>query len=107
MEKLPPNMRLIISRAIDQPEWDLDVLLEAFDSEFEARERCESIETNPSDSFTLKRPFSSQANKGKDVPTGATLTNQSEHPISCTFCKQSPKRKLWYSYRYQREKKSI
>ena len=89
MEKLPPNMRLIISRAIDQPEWDLDVLLKAFDSEIEARERCESIGTNPSDSFTPKRPFSSQANKGKDVPTGATLTNQSEHPISCTFCKQS------------------
>ena len=40
MEKLPPNMRLIISRAIDQPEWDLDVLLKAFDSEIEARERC-------------------------------------------------------------------
>ena len=89
MEKLPPNMRLIISRAIDQPEWDLDVLLKAFDSEIEARERCESIGTNPSDSFTPKRPFSSQANKGKDVPTGATITNQSEHPISCTFCKQS------------------
>ncbi|XP_044183283.1 uncharacterized protein LOC122963962 [Acropora millepora] len=89
VEKLPPNTRLIISRAIDQPEWDLDVLLKAFDSEIEARERCESIGTNPSDSFTPKRPFSSQANKGKDVPTGATLTNQSEHPISCTFCKQS------------------
>ena len=87
MEKLPPNMRLIISRAIDQPEWDLDVLLKAFDSEIEARERCESIGTNPWDSF--KKPFSRQANKGKDVPTGATLTNQSEHPISCTFCKQS------------------
>ncbi|KAK2546895.1 hypothetical protein P5673_033374 [Acropora cervicornis] len=89
MEKLPPNMRLIISRAIDQPEWDFDVLLKAFDSEIEARERCESVGTNPSDSFTPKRPFSSQANKGKDVPTGATLTYQSEHPISCTFCKQS------------------
>ena len=89
MEKLPSNMRLIISRAIDQPEWDLDVPLKAFDSEIEARERCEPIGTNPSESFTPNRPFSSQANKGKDVPTGATLTNQSEHPISCTFCKQS------------------
>ena len=77
MEKLPPNMRLIISRAIDQPEWDLDVLLKAFDSEIEAKERCEPIGTNPSDSFTPNRPFSRQANKVKDVPTGATLTNQS------------------------------
>lgn len=89
MEKLPPNMRLIISRAIDQPEWDLDVVLKAFDSEIEARERCEPIGTNPSDSFTPKKPLSSQTNKGKDAPTGATLTNQSEPPVSCTFCKQS------------------
>ena len=89
MEKLPPNMRLTISRAINRPEWDLNVMLKAFDSEIKARERCESIGTNPLDSFTPKRPFSSQANKGKHVPTGATLTNRSEHPISCTFCKQS------------------
>ncbi|KAK2560784.1 hypothetical protein P5673_016575 [Acropora cervicornis] len=79
MKKLPPNMRLIISRAIDQPAWDLDVLLKAFDSEIEARERCEPIGTNPSDSFTPKRPFSSQANKddfngGKDsVPEAFQL----------------------------------
>ena len=89
MEKLSPSMRLIISRAIDQPEWDLDILLKAFDSEIEARERCEPIGTNPSDFFTPKRPFPSQTNKGKEVPTGATLTNQSEQPVSCTFCKQS------------------
>ena len=89
MEKLPPSMRLIISRAIDQPEWDLDILLKAFDSEIEARERCEPIGTNPSEFFTPKRPFPSQTNKGKEVPTGATLTNQSEQPVSCTFCKQS------------------
>ena len=89
MEKLPPSMRLIISRAIDQPEWDLDILMKAFDSEIEARERCEPIGTNPSDFFTPKRPFPSQTNNGKEVPTGATLTNQSEQPVSCTFCKQS------------------
>ena len=35
MEKLPPSMRQIISRAIDQPEWYLDILLKAFDSEIE------------------------------------------------------------------------
>ena len=89
MEKLPPSMRLIISRAIDQPEWNLDILLKPFDSEIEARERCEPIGTNPSDFFTPKRPFPSQTNKGKEVPTGATLTYQSEQPVSCTFCKQS------------------
>ena len=43
MEKLPSNMRLIISRDVDQPEWDLDVLLNTFNHEIEARERCEPI----------------------------------------------------------------
>jgi len=52
LEKVPPNMRLIISKAIDQHEWDLDVLLKAFDSEIESRELCAPIGTNRSDSFT-------------------------------------------------------
>ena len=45
MEKLPLSMSLIISRAVDQPEWDLYVLLKAFDFEIEVRERCEPIGT--------------------------------------------------------------
>ena len=49
MEKLPANLRLIISRSIDKEEWDLDVLLRAFDSEIEARERCELIGNNLSE----------------------------------------------------------
>ena len=57
MEKVPPNMRLRISRTVDQPEWDLDVLLDAFDHEIEARERCEPIGTNPTDPSTSKNPF--------------------------------------------------
>ena len=57
MEKVPPNMRLRISRTVDQPEWGLDVLLDAFDHEIEARERCEPIGTNPTDPSTSKNPF--------------------------------------------------
>ena len=34
MEKLPPNMRLMISRAIDQPEWDFDVLLRTVNTKY-------------------------------------------------------------------------
>ena len=49
MEKLPANLRLIISRSIDKEEWDLDVLLRAFDNEIEARERCELIGNNLSE----------------------------------------------------------
>ena len=50
IEKLQPNLRLIISRCIDKQEWDLAVVLRAFDSEIEARERCELIGKNSSES---------------------------------------------------------
>lgn len=36
MEKLPPNMRLMISRAIDQPEWDFDVLLRTVNTKYKS-----------------------------------------------------------------------
>ena len=86
----PPSKGLIISRAVDQPEWDLDVLLKAFDSEIEARERCEPIGTNPTDTSTPKKLLPGQTSKDKDISTGAALTNQTEKPapVSCTFCKQ-------------------
>ena len=65
MEKLPLNMRLIISRAVDQPKWDLAVLLNAFDNEI-ARERCEPIGTNPTNLPTSKKPFSVPSRKAKE-----------------------------------------
>lgn len=37
--KLPINLRLIISRCLYKQEWDSDVLLRAFHSKIEARER--------------------------------------------------------------------
>ena len=89
MEKLPGELRLIISRAIDTPEWDLDVLLKAFDSEIEARERCEIVRANVSDSVASRKSMSGRAVKGQsNLPSAAALVNQSEKPISCTYCKQ-------------------
>ena len=40
MEKLPGELRLIISRKLEQDVWDLDTLLKALNGELEARERC-------------------------------------------------------------------
>ena len=40
MEKLPEELRLIISRKTEQDVWDLDTLLKALNGELEARERC-------------------------------------------------------------------
>ena len=87
MEKLPLNMRLIISRAVDQPKWDLAVLLNAFDNEI-ARERCEPIGTNPTNLPTSKKPFSVPSRKGKGFSYASALINQSEESVTCTFCKR-------------------
>jgi len=35
MAKIPTNLHLIITRRIDNQEWDLNVILRAFDSEIE------------------------------------------------------------------------
>ena len=80
MEKLPPNVRFIISRAVDQPEWDVDVL--------QARERCKPIGTNPTDPPTSKKPFSVPSRKSKEFSSASALINQSEGSVTCTFCKQ-------------------
>ena len=46
MEKIPSELRLIISRKFGSKEtWDLDVLLNALKSELEARERCNAVKT--------------------------------------------------------------
>ena len=87
MEKLPLNMRLIISRAVDQPKWDLAVLLNAFDNEI-ARGRCEPIGTNPTNLPTSKKPFSVPSRKGKEFSYASALINQSEESVTCTFCKR-------------------
>ena len=63
MGKLPLNMRLIISRAADQPEWDLVVLLKAFDHVTEARERLGAYWNKPDRSSYLKEVFFSAARK--------------------------------------------
>ena len=56
-------MRLIISRAADQAEWDLVVLVKAFDHETEARERLGADWNKPDRSSYLKEVFFSAARK--------------------------------------------
>ena len=91
MEKLPTNLRLIISRCIDKQEWDLDVILRAFDSEIEARERCELIGKNSSEPAMtpVKSNFRRFVKGGSAPPTTSALVTQSgEKSLSCTYCRQ-------------------
>ena len=81
MEKLPTNLRLIISRCIDKQEWDLDVILRAFDSEIEARERCELIGKNSSESaMTEVKSNFGRFVKGRSAPstTSAVISQSGE-----------------------------
>ena len=91
MEKLPSNLRLIKSRSIDKEQWDLDVLLRAFDSEIEARERCELIGNNLSEPAVI--PVKSNVGrftKGRSGPSTASalVTKSEEKSVSCTYCRQ-------------------
>ena len=91
MEKLPTNLRLIISRCIDKQEWDLDVILRAFDSEIEARERCELIGKNSSEpAMTPVKSNFRRFVKGRSAPptTSALVTQSGEKSLSCTYCRQ-------------------
>ena len=91
MEKLPTNLRLIISRCIDKQEWDLDVILRAFDGEIEARERCELIGKNSSEpAITPAKSNFGRFVKGRSAsPTASALVTQSgEKSVSCTYCRQ-------------------
>ena len=92
MEKLPANLRLIISSSIDKEEWDLDVLLRAFDSEIEARERCKLIGNNLSEPAVT--PVKSNVERfieGRSGPSTASalVTPSGEKSVSCTYFRQS------------------
>ena len=87
MEKLPTNLRLIIARCIDKQEWDLDVILWAFDSEIEARERCELIGKNSSESsMTAVKSNFGRFITGRSAPStaSAVITQLGEKAVSCT-----------------------
>ena len=60
MEKIPSELRLIISRKFGSKEtWDLDVLLNALKSELEARKKVQCSENkyrcSPTNSISIKQ----------------------------------------------------
>ena len=74
LSKLPPELRLIVSREISTDDLDMASLLKTFEKELVARERATS--TVPIGSRRSKQP-----------PTSALLSNTSS-PV-CVFCEKS------------------
>ena len=89
MEKIPSELRLIISRKFGSKEtWDLDVLLNALKSELEARERCNAVKTS---SPANSNPRCDQ-HKGrlKQLLFSSALNAGSEEcTLQCIFCKKN------------------
>ena len=82
LNKIPQELRLIISRKFSSNTWNLDELLRVIKSEVEARERCSVMTTT----------HATQLRKGlpRHHPITAQALLSSEAPnITCTFCKQS------------------
>ena len=90
-EKIPSELRLIISRKFGSKEtWDLDVLLNALKSELDSRERCNAVKT--SSPINSNPRFDQQRGRFKQPLSSSALYARSEEcTLQCVFCKKNHK----------------
>ena len=90
LNKIPEELKLIISRKFEKDDWNLDRLLKEFQSELEARERIAAVSKMP------RATSSSIQNKTRTpFPTAAALLSLQEGKAqaskvstTCSFCRQ-------------------
>ena len=75
LNKLPQELRLIVSRQVNEKEWNLDGLLSMVEKEISARERASSSGQTPRKST-------------RDLPTGITLVSSTLTSPKCSYCQQ-------------------
>jgi len=77
--KLPDDVKLEISRGVEDGKWNLGDLLKKLFAETTARERCTITPYNPAIAFGPKRPA---------IPTTSTFLapNEGEYESRCAFC---------------------
>ena len=75
MNKLPPDIRLVVSRELTEASWEIDEMLKVVDREVDARERS----ATPSTRRLPQKP---------PTPTGAALYTASSSSDQCVFCQQ-------------------
>ena len=83
LEKLPPEIKLLITRNMNQDIWDLTQMLEIFNQELKARETClPSARVGKNFEFESKYTgsalYSSTSSRGQ---------NRTKSPVKCIFCK--------------------
>jgi len=81
LNKLPAEVRLLISRKVPEGEWSLDVLLKELQEELQARERV--VVDKPSSNTTR--------NSGRSHPhtAAALVSSVSPGTTSCCYCQQA------------------
>ncbi len=79
LQELPVELRLIVSRAVDEEDWNLDMLLKQFKREIEARERA-----TLSTSQVPKQPARNPPSNGST----ATFFFPSSTP-QCNYCQKA------------------
>ena len=84
LNKLPQELRLVISRKFERDLWDFDLFIQVFREELEARERCVSIGVSSSEQL-VAAPW--RPPKPPNLPTAAALLSSGNNKLTCTFCK--------------------
>ena len=79
LSKLPDDVKLQISRGVEDGKWNLDDLLKKLIAEITARERCTTTPVNPAIAFGPKKPA---------TPTTSTFLapNGGEYESRCAIC---------------------
>jgi hypothetical protein len=81
MNKIPEEMRLIVSRNFDQSTWDVDSMLKSFKTELEARERCFDMQPNQKEKHDRSR-----FNTKQEHTTTSLLAQRVDQPsITCCY----------------------
>ena len=80
LNKLPRELRLIISRKTTDDTWNLDHLMKELEQELQARERATTTSTSPNPNPTGK--------PSRDQHTAAALLSGASNP-HCSYCQQA------------------
>jgi len=84
MNKVPQEVRLIISREVKGGDWELDPLLAVMHQELEAREGAAQENHNPQPD----PPFRRNKQHWRGPPSVSSLFSKSDSKPTCTNCKQ-------------------
>ena len=79
MNKLPPELRLIVSREVKDRQWELDELMRIIEGEIEARERASGTNAK----------FNKMPVRAPPPTTAALMAGGGASIVSCCFCRQS------------------